>query len=227
MYFMRKGGNPEKTNNVLEIESYHRIIVPVYIPNLIEDYFKDGLKILKLCLDSLLMTIHSKTKISIINNGCCDEVICHLEEVYAQNSSVDQLLHSKINLGKVNALYSVIKSNLEPLLTITDADVLFLKGWQQAVEKVFVDFPKAGMVSPVPSSIMYDSSFVNATFYYGFSKGILKFQDVINPDALRSPLRKNINPHQRRGTGRYWLWSFCGNHAGRGISRITYWPLSV
>ena len=71
---MRIGNNPEKNSNKLEIDSYHRIIIPVYIPNLTEDYFKDGLKILKLCLGSLLHTIHAKTRVSLINNGCCEEV---------------------------------------------------------------------------------------------------------------------------------------------------------
>jgi glycosyltransferase involved in cell wall biosynthesis len=182
---MRKGINPQKITNVLEIESYHRIIIPVYIPNLTEDYFKHGLKVFKLCIESILLTIHSKTTISIINNACCEEVISYLEELYAQNDCIDQLFHSKINLGKINALNTAIKSNLEPLITITDADVLFLNGWQKAVENVFVDFPKAGMVSPVPNSIMYDSSFVNATFYHGFMKGIIKFRDVIDSDGLK------------------------------------------
>ncbi len=182
---MRIGSNPEKENNVIEVESYHRVIIPVYVPNLDEGYFADSLKILKMCIGSLLVTVHAKTKISIINNGCCEEVSSYLKDLYKEHEIIDQLFHSKINLGKVNALYSVIKGNLEPLVTITDADVLFLNGWQQAVEKVFVDFPKAGMVSPVPNTILYDSSFVNATFYHGFMKRIIKFKDVIDPDGLK------------------------------------------
>lgn len=181
---MRSGSNPEKENNIIEVESYHRVIVPVYVPNLDDDYFVDCLDILKLCIESLLATIHSKTTISIINNACCEEVSSYLRNLYTKHDSIDQLLDSKVNLGKVNALYSIIKGNLEPLVTISDADVLFLPGWQQAVEKVFGDFPKAGMVSPAPNTILYDSSFVNATFYHGFMRGIIKFRDVIDPDGL-------------------------------------------
>lgn len=181
---MRIGINPEKEQNVIEVESYHRVIIPVYVPNLTEPYFKDGLSILKLCLESLLKTIHEKTRISIIDNGCCNSVSEYLEELYATNPLIDQLLCSKINLGKVNALYSAIKSNLEPIISIADADVMFLPNWQQEVENTFVAFPECGMVSPVPSSIAYRGKFLNSTIFYAFFKGKLKFEKVKNPEGL-------------------------------------------
>jgi hypothetical protein len=181
---MRTGSNPEKENRILKTDSYHRVVIPVYIPNLSEDYFKDGLRILKYCLESLLATIHAKTRITLINNASCDEVVRYLEELKGSHAAIDQLFHSEINLGKVNAIYSAVKSNLEPFFTISDADVLFLPGWQQATEQVFVDFPKAGMVSPVPSSLAFNTSFVNSTLYYGFSGGKLKFKPVKDPDGL-------------------------------------------
>lgn len=181
---MRIGSNPEKSNSTLQTESYHRVVIPVYIPNLTEAYFKDGLIILKYCLDSLLKTIHSKTKISLINNGCCAEVKAYLTQIHSKENAIDQLFHSDINLGKVNAIYSAVKSNLEELITISDSDVFFLPGWQDAVEQVFVDFPKAGMVSPVPSSLAYNTDFVRSTMYYGITKRLLKFQKVKDPDGL-------------------------------------------
>jgi hypothetical protein len=45
----------------------------VYIPHQ-EGYFKDSLKILQLCINSLVATVHAKTCISIVNNGSCDDV---------------------------------------------------------------------------------------------------------------------------------------------------------
>ncbi|NMH86347.1 glycosyltransferase family A protein [Flavivirga algicola] len=181
---MRIGTNPEKLQNILEIDSYHRVVIPVYIPNLTEDYFKDALKIFKLCFESLQKTIHSKTRISIINNGCCDEVLNYLTKIYNVHENVDQLLNSKINLGKVNALYSAIKSNLEPLITITDSDVMFLPEWQQKVENILEAFPESGMVSPVPSSIAYKGEFLYSTIYYALTKGKLQFTNVKHPDGL-------------------------------------------
>lgn len=181
---MRIGINPEKADNELVLNSYHRIVIPVYIPNLTDPYFKDGLKILKLCIDSMLLTIHDKTKVSIINNACCSDVSDYLDQVYNQNPCIDQLLKSKINLGKVNALYAAIKSNLEPLITVADADVMFLNNWQGAVENVFSAFPEAGMVSPVPSSTAYRGKYVNSSLYYALFKGKLKFKKVQNPKGL-------------------------------------------
>jgi len=181
---MRIGNNPEKRNNELSLDSYHRVIIPVYVPNVTDDYFKDGLTIFTYCIESLLHTIHPKTRITLVDNGCCEQVKKFLISLHNKHTAIDQLFHSDVNLGKINAIYAVVKSNLEPLFSITDADVLFLPGWQQAVEQVFEDFPEAGMVAPVPGSIAYNSSYVNATFYYGFSKGILKFRDVKDPVGM-------------------------------------------
>ncbi len=181
---MRLGNNPEKEQNILEVDAYHRVVIPVYIPNLTEPYFQDGLKILKFCLESLLKTVHIKTKISIINNNCCAEVSNYLQSLYAKHHIIDQLLNSKINLGKVNALYAAIKSNLEPIITIADADVMFLSNWQQAVENTMVNFPGCGMVSPVPSSIAYRGNYLNSTIYYAFFKGKLTFENITDPDGL-------------------------------------------
>jgi len=181
---MRIGSNPEKENNQLKSDAYHRVVIPVYIPNLTEEYFRDGLDILKMCLESLLATIHSKTRISLINNGCCDEVNDYLNKIYNNYDVVDQILHSKINLGKVNALYSAIKSNLEPLITIADSDVMFLPLWQQKVEQIHSDFPEAGLVSPVPSSTAFKSPFNKSTLFYGFFKGRIKVASVLDPDGM-------------------------------------------
>ncbi len=183
---MRIGTNPAKLKKKIEGDSYHRIIIPIYIPNTDEGYFKEALTILKYCLESLLKTIHSKTKISLFNNACSVEVISYLEKIYNENDCIDQLFHSKNNVGKINALYSAIKSNVEPLITITDADVMFLPKWQESVEKIFLNFPEAGMVSPVPfsGSGVILSERATTTLYYGISKRNLKFHKVIKPQDL-------------------------------------------
>ena len=183
---MRIGINPEKENNQLTLEAYHRVVIPVYIPNLEEDYFKDGLTIFKLCIGSLLHTINDKTRITLIDNSCCNEVKAYLHNLYKSENKIDQLLNSKVNLGKVNAIYSAVKSNLEPLITIADSDVMFLPKWQSSVETILSDFPESGMVSPVPSSVAYNSEFVNSTMYYGLFKGKIQFENVVNPEGLKN-----------------------------------------
>lgn len=181
---MRKGINKSKVEPLIEITTYHRVIVPVYIPNLTEDYYKDGLKILEYCLESLFRTIHKKTRVSIINNGCCDEVVRVLEHFKSKYDTFDQLYDSETNLGKINAVYSVIRANTEPLLTISDADVLFLEGWQENVEEVFKNFPKAGIVSPVPSSIAYENPNASTTLGHAIFNSKFEFSNVIDSSGL-------------------------------------------
>ncbi len=65
---MRIGLNPNKDTVIKPSNYIHQVIIPVFIPNE-EGYFKDSLKIFKLCIESLLSTIHNKTFITIVNNG--------------------------------------------------------------------------------------------------------------------------------------------------------------
>jgi len=179
---MRIGSNPEKTSKAITIENYHRIVIPVYIPNF-EGYFKDAFDVFKLCLESLLLTIHSKTRITIYNNNCHPEVKEYIDLKYSESNCIDQVFHSKENLGKINAILAASKGNLEPIITITDADVFFKNGWQEAVEKVLVGFPEAGMVSPVPGSKAY-KSYTSNNWAYAVFKAKLSFQNVIDKEAL-------------------------------------------
>jgi hypothetical protein len=180
---MRKGNNPSKTNFKIEISSTHRVILSVYIPDLTTEYFKDAKVIFKYCIESLLKTVHLDTRISIIINGCSEEVSQLIYDYQKSNQLIDQVFYTRENLGKINAIYSIVKSNQEPLITISDSDVMFLPGWQKEVEQVFVDFPEAGMVSPVPSSkgFLYSTA---TTLYYGLFKGKIKFQNVKDPQGL-------------------------------------------
>lgn len=180
---MRKGINPSKTSNKIILQSSHRVILSVYIPNLNEEYFKHAQEVFKLCLESVLHTVHNKTRISIIINGCCKEVEELIYSYKEANSLIDQVFFTKENLGKINAIYSIVKSNLEPLITISDSDVLFLKNWQEESLEVFRSFPQAGMVSPVPSSKGYLYS-TGTTLYYGLFKGKIRFRDVQDPEGM-------------------------------------------
>ncbi|WP_320814530.1 hypothetical protein [Flavobacterium sp.] len=179
---MRIGKNPEGEKKFIDINAYHRIIIPVYIPNF-EGYFKEAFEVFQLCIDSLLATVHDKTRITIYNNNCHEKVKNYIDEKFATSYVIDQVFHSKENLGKINAILAASKGNLEPIITITDADVLFKQGWQNAVEEVFCGFPEAGMVSPVPSSIAYNH-YTGNNWSYAILKGKLFFDNVIDPEAL-------------------------------------------
>ena len=120
---MRIGINPEKENKEIKDKIYHRVVVTVYIPDF-EGYFAGAFKVFKLCLESLLLTVHSQTRITIYNNNCHKDVKIYIDKKYYESEYIDQVFHSKKNVGKINAILASVKGNLEKLITVTDADVL-------------------------------------------------------------------------------------------------------
>ncbi|MDZ4148148.1 MAG: glycosyltransferase family 2 protein [Flavobacteriaceae bacterium] len=179
---MRLGFNPNK-DRPLTVTSYtHQVVIPVYIPNQ-EDYFKDSFQILKYCLESLFKTCHAQTFFTVVNNGSCAEVKADLDNLLAQNK-IQEVLHTH-NIGKLNAILKGVVGHSFPLVTIADADVLFLSHWQRAAYNIFETFPKAGVVCPTPSSRSLRTFTANIYWDLFFSKK-LKFSKVKNPDALKA-----------------------------------------
>lgn len=179
---MRIGNNPHKNKILQDNDFKHQIIIPIYIPNA-EGYFKDGLKILQYCLGSLFKTIHSKTFVTLINNGSSAEVAAYLDELLAQKK-IHELIHT-VNCGKLNAILKGLSGNNFPLITIADADVLFLNDWQKETYRVFDAFPKAGSVCPTPSSKSFKGYTSNIWYDLLFSKS-LYCRKVKNPEALQA-----------------------------------------
>ncbi|MDD3005817.1 glycosyltransferase, partial [Flavobacterium sp.] len=120
---MRVGFNPNKDKVLPKSDYTHQVIVPVYIPHQ-NDYFKDSFQILQLCLESLFKTCHGKTYITIVNNGSCIEVVNYLNQLQ-QETKVQEVIHTTA-IGKLNAILKGLSGHQFPLITITDADVLFL-----------------------------------------------------------------------------------------------------
>lgn len=178
---MRVGYNPNKDKLQSILEYTHQVIIPVYIPNE-EGYFKDSFKIFQLCLASLLKTSHNKTHITIINNGSCAIVVGYLNELLLQNK-IQELIHTT-NIGKLNAILKGISGNDFPLITIADADILFLNDWQEATYGVFENFHKTGAVCPTPSSRSLRTHTANIYWDLFFSRKLM-FTKVINPVALQ------------------------------------------
>jgi hypothetical protein len=178
---MRVGTNPLK-DTTIGYKAYHRIIIPVFVPNITDPYFKNGLEVTQICLESLTKTRHKKSSLTVVNNGSCKEVTHYLQQLYL-DGKIDQLIHHKSNIGKIDAVIPVAKTATEPFITISDGDVLFKNGWINAVENVFNNFPEAGMVAPVPNPTFYRVYSEN-TLFDSFFKGMLKFKSVCNSEDL-------------------------------------------
>jgi len=179
---MRKGVNPTKGGKpVVKEPCDHRIIIPVHIPHE-KEYFKDAYKIFELCIFSILKTAKSKVKVSIISNKCSYEINQRLLK-FCDEHQIDELIIEKEGIGKINSLLKAIRTVEERLITITDADVLFLNNWEDEVVKVFEAFPKAGAVCPVPVYRKHMDLTANIWSTHLFSNR-LKFQKVKDVDAL-------------------------------------------
>lgn len=178
---MRVGFNPNKDKALPKSEYTHQVVVPVHIPHQ-EDYFKDSFQILQFCLESLMTTSHSKTYITVVNNGSCAEVILYLNQLQ-QEGKIKEVIHTTA-IGKLNAILKGVTGHKFPLITITDADVLFLNNWQRATYEVFEVFPRAGVVSTTPSSKVL-KQFTSSVLIANFFSNKLKFTEVANPEAMQ------------------------------------------
>lgn len=178
---MRVGFNPNKDKLQKPNDFFHQVIIPVYIPNQ-EGYFKDSFQILKLCLESLLKTSHAKTYITVVNNGSCIEVINYLDNLYREEK-IQELIHTS-DIGKLNAILKGLVGHNFDLITITDADVLFLNDWQKETYTVFENFKKTAVVSPVPSPKML-KQFNENIYLDKFFSTQLKFTKTRDKHGLR------------------------------------------
>ncbi|MBI9042248.1 glycosyltransferase family A protein [Lutibacter sp.] len=178
---MRIGNNPSNHEIVKPNTALHRVIIPVYIPHE-NDYFKDAFQIFEYCVSSILKTSTTHLKISIISNGCSNEVNDKLLVLY-KKYDIDELIVENEGIGKINSVLKALRTAEERFITITDADVLFINGWEENVLKVFKEFPKAGAVCPTPVFRKHFQLTSNIWFNYLFSKK-LAFTKVKNPEAM-------------------------------------------
>jgi hypothetical protein len=134
-------------------------------------------------LESVFKTAHSKTFISVINNGSSKEIQDYLDELFI-TQKIHEVIHTA-NIGKLNSIVKGLVGNNIELVTIADSDVFFLENWQRETVKTFNAFPKAGVVGIVPQFRTFSKSCGNLIFENLFSNK-LKFTEVKNPEAMKN-----------------------------------------
>lgn len=176
---MRTGVNPEKFKTEKNVHYFHRVIVPVHIPESSNVYYKEAIEVLKVCLQSLFKSINNETTaITIINNASNTEVE-ELLSGYYKSGLINKYVIYRENKGKVNAIISEAKACFEDYVSIADSDVLFMESWENACFEIFNSYPKAGVVSPVPSQNL--SLYYNRSLFYDlFLKGKIKYGKVVS-----------------------------------------------
>lgn len=210
---MRLSSNPNINKKIYSNKSNHRIISAVYVPNL-DGYFRDCSEILRLFLDSLVLTKSLESKLTIINNKSCVQISNLLVE-YFDDGKIDVLINQRENIGKIDAIMEVVHGCEEEFVTITDCDILFKQGWEQSVFKTFSSFKKVGSVSPIPLR--------GSSFYWTSSVQLqiilkkLKYSRKVLPENALDHNRylNSIGWPSEAGKGKYW--SIVENYGERAI----------
>ncbi len=144
---MRIGMNPQKQEKKIDLKSNHRIVIVVFIPQL-EGYYANIFEVLKLSVNSAYATKNNSCEITLVNNGSCKIVTDYLNQLYDEGI-INCVIHHGKNIGKMDALIGAARTAREEFVTLADIDILFVKGWQENVEKLFDAIPGVGSVSPI------------------------------------------------------------------------------
>jgi hypothetical protein len=199
---MRIGVNPEKLKKAKHNYFLHRVIIPVYIPNLEEEYYKDSFEVFKKCIYSLFKTINKNTTvISVIDNNCSSEISKFIQELL-EECKIQKLIKYSENKGKVYPILSEIKASYEPYLTISDADVFFMNNWEREVFDIFHNFPKAAVVSPLPCPFLY--KYLNRPLLVNEFFNI-KLDLNVKPENFQL-FEQGVNPKKKFFEGKKWNW---------------------
>ena len=198
---MRIGQNPEKSKQNQNVLKKHRIIVVFYIPDSQNNYFEDLDLVLNKCLETLFLSINEQTTaVTLINNNSSNSID---KVVDRYKNRIDKYVIYNDNKGKVYAIINEVKGVFEEFVTISDADVLFFDGWENAVFEIFKKVPKAGVVSPLPvphCTFTYN----NSVFFNTFINKI-KYVNLLNKsdtELFKSSIDNDVA--FRRKNNVYW-----------------------
>lgn len=184
-----------------------RVIIPVFLPHS-EGYFRDGLDILEVLLDSLVESMDERVRVSVIDNASEARVRQRLEQRLSEGS-IDRVVHNQVNRGKVDAVLSELRAMFEPVAVVVDADVVFRRGWVDSVLAALDAFPECGMLGLSPSPGWHASTSVLSsarstgarllTTSVADADDMQRFAASIGRDSLRAPVRGHHLAVERAG----------------------------
>lgn len=188
---MRQGSNPQKTQPLLKLKTNHRVVMVVFVPEL-SAYYKSMFDVIKVSIASLVKTLPKTSAITIVDNGSCDEVVTYLSDLY-KNKKIDALQLFKTNIGKIDALMSGARGAREPIITLTDCDILFKANWVKKTIEIFNTFKNVGSVSPIPTrtGITYFTFSAQKAILLGKLK--LHFEEIPSNFEENNKFLKSIN----------------------------------
>ena len=116
---------------------------------MLEGYWKDGLKVLELCVWSMRESTGVPFDLMVLDNGSCAEAQSALLD-YQRKGWIQFLILSRENLGKVGAWNLLFAGAPGKVVAFCDSDVYFMKDWLAESLHILRAFPEAGIVTAQP-----------------------------------------------------------------------------
>jgi len=141
----RIGQNPSRGKSLDFAPARTTVAVLVYAPHQ-AGYFENRMDVTRLTIESILANTQEPFDLLVFNNGSCTEMTTYLQSLYAQGS-IDYLIHSKRNIGKLNALKIIFNAAPGEIVAYSDDDVFHLPGWLDEHLKIIDTYPNVGAVT--------------------------------------------------------------------------------
>lgn len=141
----RIGMNPSRGVKLDFTPARTTVAVLVYVPHQ-AGYFQNRMDVTKMTLRSILANTEEPYDLLVFDNGSSPEMVNYLQELY-QNGSIDYLLLSERNIGKLNALNMIFNIAPGEIVAYSDDDVLHLPGWLGKHLEIIDTFPDVGAVT--------------------------------------------------------------------------------
>lgn len=189
----RIGINPSRGKTLTFKPARTTVAVLVYAPHQ-TGYFQDRLEVTKATLESILVNTSEPFDLLVFDNGSCKEMVDYLEALHV-NGSIDYLLLSKQNIGKLNALNIIFNTAPGEIVAYSDDDVFHLPGWLSAHLEIIDTYPNVGAVTG-----FYIRQRVGLS-----SESTLRFADQLGIESRRGLLiPRKWEEEYLSNTGRTW-----------------------
>lgn len=141
----RIGINPSRGQTLEFSPARTTVAVLVYAPHQ-GGYFEERFDVTRLTIESILANTKQPFDLLVFDNGSCHEMRTYLQSLH-ERGSIDYLILSKRNIGKLNALKRIVEMAPGEVIAYTDDDVFHLPGWLSKHLEIIDTFPNVGAVT--------------------------------------------------------------------------------
>lgn len=109
----------------------------------------NNLDILRNCVETLLQSTHTPSRLLIVDNGSTENGLREYLAALKGNQTVRiELIINAVNEGFARGMNAGIRASHAPYLCLINNDLIFTDGWLEEMIKVAAGNPKIGVVNP-------------------------------------------------------------------------------